>query len=218
MVKTTIHLIAIVTLVAALSTEIQAQEAEPMDIPTLELFIDAHKAKYKKLDQRVLAESAKLQITQTTKSLSEQYEELHKELGERYNALSAWTSVGLSALRLMSEVRKSYTLIKTFGGQVKYIDNIYVLREYMLAIDYLQRQCKYLTATVKKLPALRADPQSLTEVIFELQTVVSSINLYLDRCNFIVRGYKLLQDAKFVKFPIVDQAKIATQIIRDFSK
>lgn len=213
---TTLILVAVSLCIA--SFDLHAQEAKPMDIPTLEILIDAHKAKYDKLDKRVLEEVAKLGATKSTKKLSEQYEELQGELSKRYNSALAWTSVGLSALRLAKDIRRSYDLLKTFGTQVKYVKNIYVLREYTTAVGYLAAQYEYLNASVKKLPLMRADPQSLSQVVLELQTRVTAINYYLYQCNYMVQGYKLLEEAKYSGFTPIDKAKIATQIIKDFSK
>lgn len=210
-------LVGVICLCAA-SADLRAQDSEPMDIPTLELLIDAHKAKYDKLDKRVLEETAKLGVTKSTKKLSEQYEELQKELSERYNSALAWSSVGLSVLSLSQDFHRSYDLMRTFGTQVKYVKNIYVLKEYLEASRYLRTQIVCFHAIIEELPLLRADPQSLSQIILEIQTRVSEINIYLFNCNFMVHGYMLLGEAHYSGYTPVDKAKIAAEIIRDFSK
>ena len=195
---------------------VKAQD-QPIDIPTLEILIDWHKQKYNKLSDRAIREATKLAVSKQTTTLSEEYEKLHKEITSRYTSYLAWGSLGIDAISLAKDVKDSFELIKTFAIQVKYVTNIYVVREYLNALDGIRTQCTYLSATIKKIPLLRANAQEIAEVLFELKARVSTIKQYLSNCNFMVQGYVALQKMKYNNNPI-DKARIATKIIKDYAK
>lgn len=197
-------------------TMMKAQD-QPMDIPTLEILIDWHKQKYNKLSDRALREAAKLGVSSTTKTLSEQYEQLHKEITSRYTSYLAWGSLALDAISLAKEVKDSFTEIQTFSVQVRYITNIYVVREYLTALEGIRTQCTYIAATIKRIPLLHANAQEISQMIWELKSRVSVIRQYLSNCNFMVQGYISLQKMGYNRNP-VDKAKIAVQIIKDYGK
>lgn len=194
----------------------KAQE-QPMDIPTLEILIDFHKKKYDKLSDRALKEAAKIVVTNTTTDLSKEYEKLHKELTSRVTGYLQWVAVGTQAISLAKDVKDSFALIKVFSMQTRYLTNIYVVREYLTAIDGIKTQCTYLSATIKKIPLLRANAKEITEVLSELQSRVSAIKQYLSSCNFMVQGYVALQNMNYQQNPI-DKARIASKIIREYSR
>ncbi|CCY08630.1 unknown [Porphyromonas sp. CAG:1061] len=191
--------------------------AKPMDIPTVELLIHFHKRKYDKLDERTKNEVKHSAITKTASNVYEKYEQLNKELSARYSIISAWGSTALSALQLANEIKATYPLISTFIRQTRELKNIYVINEYAKAIEGIQIECQYLSATIKKIPLLKADAAAIAEVILELQTRVTSINQILRNCTFMVQGYIALQGIKY-QDNIIDKAKIANKIIAEYSK
>lgn len=214
--KKTVIAITLVIL-CSLTCPTMAVAQKPMDIPTLELLIDWHKRKYDKLSERADREAAKNVVVKKAQELSEGYEDLHKRLTSRYTSYMAWGSVGISVLSLSKDLKKCAVQLQMFAIQVKYVKNMYVLREYIQTIEGLRVQYKYLWITIRKIPLLRANPKELQEIIIELQSSLTAINSCLYSCNFMVQGYKALEEMNYRQDPI-DKAKIATQIIRDYSK
>lgn len=214
--KKTVIAITLVIL-CSLTCPTMAVAQKPMDIPTLELLIDWHKRKYDKLSERADREAAKNVVVKKAQELSEGYEDLHKRLTSRYTSYMAWGSVGISVLSLSKDLKKCAVQLQMFAIQVKYVKNMYVLREYIRTIEGLRVQYKYLWITIRKIPLLRANPKELQEIIIELQSSLTAINSCLYSCNFMVQGYKALEEMNYRQDPI-DKAKIATQIIRDYSK
>ncbi len=204
-------------ILCSLTCPTMAVAQKPMDIPTLELLIDWHKRKYDKLSERADREAAKNVVVKKAQELSEGYEDLHKRLTSRYTSYMAWGSVGISVLSLSKDLKKCAVQLQMFAIQVKYVKNMYVLREYIRTIEGLRVQYKYLWITIRKIPLLRANPKELQEIIIELQSSLTAINSCLYSCNFMVQGYKALEEMNYRQDPI-DKAKIATQIIRDYSK
>lgn len=195
-----------------------SQEVEkPMDIPTLELLIDFHKKKYNRLDERTKNEVKHQALSKVVTDVTKKYEELNKELSARYSMISAWSSTALSALQLGNEIKATFPLLSTFARQTKYLKNLNIVQEYARAIEGIYIECQYLSATIKKIPLLKADAVSIAEVIMELQARVTSINQILRNCTFMVQGYIALQEYKY-QDNIVDKARIATKIIADYSK
>lgn len=190
---------------------------KPMDIPSLELLIKSHKEKYNRLEQRNKNEMQHSAWSATVANVTDKYEELHKELTTRYSMVSAWGTTALSALQLANEIKGTFPLLNTFIQQTKYLKNIYVIREYVNTIEAINLECKYLSATIKKIPLLRADAQSILEVILELDARISSINQYLKNCIFMVEGYIALEGVGY-KTSIVDKGRIANKIIQDYSR
>ena len=131
--------------------------------------------------------------------------------------ISAWSSTALSALQLGNEIKATFPLLSTFARQTKYLKNLNIVQEYARAIEGIYIECQYLSATIKKIPLLKADAVSIAEVIMELQARVTSINQILRNCTFMVQGYIALQEYKY-QDNIVDKARIATKIIADYSK
>lgn len=204
-------------ILCSLTCPTMAVAQKPMDIPTLELLIDWHKRKYDKLSERADREAAKNVVVKKAQELSEGYEDLHKRLTSRYTSYMAWGSVGISVLSLSKDLKKCAVQLQMFAIQVKYVKNMYVLREYIRTIEGLRVQYKYLWITIRMIPLLRANPKELQEIIIELQSSLTAINSCLYSCNFMVQGYKALEEMNYRQDPI-DKAKIATQIIRDYSK
>lgn len=204
-------------ILCSLTCPTMAVAQKPMDIPTLELLIDWHKRKYDKLSERADREAAKNVVVKKAQELSEGYEDLHKRLTSRYTSYMAWGSVGISVLSLSKDLKKCAVQLQMFAIQVKYVKNMYVLREYIRTIEGLRVQYKYISTTIRKIPLLRANPKELQEIIIELQSSLTAINSCLYSCNFMVQGYKALEEMNYHQDPI-DKAKIATQIIRDYSK
>lgn len=210
--------IAITLLIlCSLTCPTMAVAQKPMDIPTLELLIDWHKRKYDKLSDRADREAAKNVVVKKAQELSEGYEDLHKRLTSRYTSYMAWGAVGISVLSLSKDLKKCAVQLQMFAIQVKYVKNMYVLREYIRTIEGLRVQYKYLSTTIRKIPLLRANPKELQEVIIELQSSLTAINSCLYSCNFMVQGYKALEEMNYHQ-DTIDKAKIATQIIRDYIK
>lgn len=214
--KKTVIAITLVIL-CSLTCPTMAVAQKPMDIPTLELLIDWHKRKYDKLSERADKEAAKNVVVKKAQELSEGYEDLHKRLTSRYTSYMAWGAVGISVLSLSKDLKKCAVQLQMFAIQVKYVKNMYVLREYIRTIEGLRVQYKYLSTTIRKIPLLRANPKELQEIIIELQSSLTAINSCLYSCNFMVQGYRALEEMNYPHDPI-DKAKIATQIIRDYSK
>ena len=195
-----------------------SQEVDkPMDIPTLELLIDFHKKKYNRLDERTKNEVKHQALSKVVTDVTKKYEELNEELSARYSMISAWSSTALSALQLGNEIKATFPLLSTFARQTKYLKNLNIVQEYARAIEGIYIECQYLSATIKKIPLLKADAVSIAEVIMELQARVTSINQILRNCTFMVQGYIALQEYKY-QDNIVDKARIATKIIADYSK
>lgn len=211
------RLITILCFVALFAAPSFAQEAKPMDIPSLELLIKFHKDKYKKLEERNKQEIGHSTMSSTVANVTKNYEELHKELSARYSMLSAWGTTAISTLRLAKEVKDTFPLLNTFIEYTRHLKNIHVIKEYANTIEVINLECKYLSSTIKKIPLLRANAAEITEVIMELQARVSSINRYLNNCIFMVEGYVALQNIGYNTSPI-DKARIANKIILDFSK
>lgn len=191
--------------------------AKPMDIPSLELLIKSHKVKYDRLEYRNKNEMKHSAWSITVANVTNKYEEMHKELTTRYSMVSAWGTTALAALNLAKDIKDTFPLLNTFIQQTKHLTNIYVIREYANTIEAINLECKYLSATIKKIPLLRADAQSILEVILELEARVSSINQYLKNCIFMVEGYITLQGIGY-KTSIVDKGRIATKIIQDYTR
>lgn len=195
-----------------------AQDVDkPMDIPSLELLINFHKKKYDRLQDRNKSELGHTSISNTVKEIANDYQMVHKELSSRYSIVSSWASTALTALQLAKEIRDTYPLLNSFISYTKYLKNVYVIREYLNAIDRLNLECKYLSATIKKIPLLKADAQEIMALLFELQSRVSNINTYLRNCVFMVQGYIALQNMGY-KSSFVDKSKIALKIISEYSK
>lgn len=191
--------------------------SKPMDIPSLELLIKSHKEKYDRLEQRNKNEMRHSAWSSTVANVTDKYDDLHKELTTRYSMVSAWGTTALAALNLAKDIKDTFQLLNTFIKQTKYLKNIYVIREYANTIEAINLECKYLSATIKKIPLLRADAQLILEVILELDARVSSINQYLKNCIFMVEGYIALQSVGY-KNSIVDKGRIATKIIQDYTR
>ena len=207
-----------VFLISILPMFANAQDVtEPTDIATTEALIDSHKHKHNALKDRSFTEAAKLSISETATTLSTEYEKLHKELSSQYANFSAWGSVGLTAFRIAKDIKDAYPLIVSFTKNLKYVTNIYVLKEYLDTAEAIRIQCNYLSAIAKKIPLLKANAKEISDVLFSLQQRISAITYYLRSCNFMVIGYMALQRNTPKSNPI-DKARIATQIIKEYSK
>lgn len=190
---------------------------KPMDIPSLELLIAFHKQKYDRLQDRNKSELGHTSISNTVKEIANDYQMVHKELSSRYSIVSSWASTALTALQLAREIKDTYPLLNSFVSYTKHLKNVYVIREYLNTIELLNLECKYLSATIKKIPLLKADAQEIMELLLDLQSRVRNINTYLKNCVFMVQGYIALQNIGY-KSSIVDKSKIALKIISEYSK
>lgn len=208
--------IAITLLFILIPLRIFAQEVEkPRDIPTLEALIAKHRAQLDALKERTRIEGANLHITVKVQDSTNKYEELHKELNKQYASISQWASLGINGLNVAKDIKTLSKNIEIYVGNIKEVKNVYVLREYIQSSQAIQKEISYLLALCKKVPLLRADPESITSFLLEIQTRVDRISGTINRANFMVSGYIALESMKYGN-SFIDKSKIATQIIRGF--
>lgn len=193
-------------------------KSQPSDIINTELLINLHKKQQDGLKKRVAQGIVVKKTTETVKKTTNTFEELHNELTSRYSLLSAWTSTGLTMFQLATEVKDVLPLVYKFGQRTKYLTNIYIANEYLKTIESLEVEVKFLATSIKKIPLLKADAKSITELLFEIQYRVTKIKRVLSNCLFMVEGYIALQSMSYYKEDPIDKARIATSIIKRYSQ
>lgn len=194
-----------------------AQSEQPADIINTELLINMHKKQQDALKKRVAKGIVITQATETVKQTTNTFEELHKQLSNRFSTISTFATTGLTAWQLVTEIKDTLPLITRFAQCTKYLTNLYVINEYIKTIEQMKIEGQFLTSSIKRIPLLKADAKSIMELLLEIQSRVTNIRRSLHNCLFMVQGYVALQHMKHDN-EVIDKARIATKIIKRYSE